>query len=362
MKKICTIISCLFLAAQAQAYFLVKDKCNSDFDFEISSEEACKEICPNRHSKFVGGSMVDAYACAVGDDEDYNETEEDSDKTEGVNITCEDIYMAEYEYESEEEYTSKMAECAREAIKNKEHNFCLGKYSAEKAKLLEGICLKNGEYKIQSNIAGTKFCVRKCPKETPLMGIADDCYTCDVDFAILLGEWSDYIDKDDAFENVCQNRIILGSRSYKNHIDEVNTIQKIENLIKQGHKIDKEYHGFTLLQWNVMLNNDPSVAEYLIKNGVEYSAYTIRVAIDKKAPETVLDVLLKNAKDDNLKIFIPHGNLYGNFLKSDWEVPLSLYAEYAGADENIINLLKKYEDMHGIKYEPKFEKIDSDKY
>lgn len=353
--RYCLLLLCFSFVNQAQAYFLVKDKCNSKFDFGISSKEACKEICPNRHSKFVGGSMVDAYACAVGDDEDYNETEEDSDEIELKEMPCEDIYMAENEYKSEEEYTSKMAECTKEAIKNEEHNICLGKFSAPNAKLLEDICIKNGEYKTEVDMAGTKYCIRKCPNAAPLMGIAGDCYSCDVDYAISLDDWSDLTETDDAFENVCPNRIINGKTSYKNFIDEVNTIQKIANLIKQGHKIDKEYHGFTLLQWNVMLNNDPNVVEYLIKNGAEYSVYTIRGAIDKKAPEAVLEVLLKNAKDDNLRIFIPHGNLYGHFLKSDWEVPLSLYAKYSGADEKIITILKKYEDIHGIKYETEFE-------
>ena len=357
---------CFCLASQAQAYFFVKDICDSDGDFEISSEEACKTICPNRHSVFSGGSSVDSYICTVSKDNEDGRQEEtksdDEDGQEEVKIDCEDIYMAEDEYKSEEEYTSKMAECEREAIKNEVHNICLGKFSAPNAKLLEDICIKNGEYKTEVDIAGTKYCIRKCPKETPLMGIAGDCYSCDVDYAISLDEWSDLTETDNAFENVCPNRIINGKTSYKNFIDEVNTIQKVENLIKQGHKIDKEYHGFTLLQWNVMLNNDPNVVEYLIKNGAEFSVYTISAAIDKKAPEAVLEVLLKNAKDDNLRIFIPHGNLYGHFLKNDWNVPLSLYAEYAGADENIINLLKKYEDIHGIKYEPEFEKIDSDKY
>ena len=359
-KKFLLFVNMLFVSLvtfSAQA-FLVEEHCDDYNAFSISIRNACEHICPNRKTIISGGSGGYEVACVSKKKyADANESEEKCwDDLERVTTDTECFDGTEEEQKN----------CLQRAIKEQKDIIYI------KGKNLQYLCDEaSGYYNEIYSMWNGSVCAKNCPADKPMRGKEGDCYPCDTKYVVMLSGRFGFEYKDSDFKNVCPNRVIVGGDSYnKNIIDSFNTIEKIQNIIESKEYKSKDYcvtepcMGYSLLSWNVILNQDPEIIKYLLDHdtrGKESLSYVLQIAIDQKVPESILKVLLEYAQHDDFIIFVPRGWLYGIALDpaQEWgfTVPLSFYAKYAGASKSAQKLIKSYEDKFDIHYEPKFEDL-----
>ncbi|MBQ7659675.1 MAG: hypothetical protein IJS26_02870 [Alphaproteobacteria bacterium] len=356
MNKALLIAVGMFFIANVTQAFLVEEHCDDYQAFSISSRNSCEQICPNRKTIISGGSG--GYDVACVSKKKYADANKSEEKC------WDDLVRATTDIECLDGTLNEQENCVQYAIKEKKDVIYIN------GKSLQHLCDEASEYynEIYSMWNGTT-CAKKCPADKPLRGKEGDCYPCDTKYVVILSGKFGFSYRDADFKNVCPDRVIVGGDSYdKNIINSFNTIEKIQNIIESKEYKSKDYcitepcMGYSLLSWNVILNQDPEIIKYLLEHdtrGKESLYYVLQIAIDQKVPESILKILLDYAEHDDLIVFVPRGWLYGIALEpaQEWgfNVPMSFYAKYAGASESTQKLIKSYEDKVGVDYEPIFE-------
>ena len=325
MKKIILPICAVLISTNAFAY-LVQERCDEEYPFEISSGNACEELCPNRYTEWTGGTSYSSYSCI----------RKDSTETLKNNLDPCDIMLIN----SREEAIN----CVKDAIQKRKDGIYLDRDYPEVIRM----CDSDPNYYVwDDNPAGEYWCYMKCPTEYPLQGIVGDCYSCDIESEIMLDDRRDDIDEFKLDEK-CKNRIIVYGNSIKNRISDVDTISKVQSLIDSGFNINEEYHGLNVLSWNLLLNDNPELIKFLLEKGSILSAYVLRFAVKYDTSRENLEVLLKNAKSKDMTFFQYHGLVNGEYVGNDWNINLSRYARLKGREDEIVDLIVKYEKLHKI--------------